>query len=74
MDAVEMVYSIFLQIALLTSFWKTRAVSKAMKAHDFEQALELRGPEFKEMLEGFRATSTLAVKEAWLPKDKASIS
>ena len=45
-----------------------------MKAHDFDQALELRGQEFKEMLDGFVATSSLAVKESWLPKDKASVS
>ena len=44
-----------------------------MKAHDFDQALELRGAEFKEMLDGFRATSLLAVKETWLPKDKVGV-
>jgi 6-phosphofructokinase 1 len=38
-----------------------------MKAQDFDKALELRGPEFKEMLDGFHVTSSLAVKEAWLP-------
>jgi 6-phosphofructokinase 1 len=54
MDAVEM----------------TRAVSEAMKACDFDQALELRGSEFKETLDDFHATSMLAVKEAWLPEDK----
>lgn len=44
-----------------------------MKAHDFDHALELRGQEFKEMLDGFGATSSLAVEESWLPKDKASV-
>ena len=43
-----------------------------MRNHDFDQALELRGPEFKEMLAGFYATSLLVVKEKWLPKNKAS--
>jgi len=60
------------QFTLLT-LGKTRAVGKAMKAHDFDKALELRGPEFKEMLEGFHTTSSLAVEDARLPKDKASV-
>jgi 6-phosphofructokinase 1 len=44
-----------------------------MKAHDFDKAVELRGPEYKEMLAGFYATALLANNEARLPKDKASI-
>ena len=44
-----------------------------MEAHDFNKALELRGSEFKETLDDFHATSMLAVKEAWLSEDKASI-
>jgi 6-phosphofructokinase 1 len=58
------------RVPLMDAVKMTRAVSEAIKAHDFEKALELRGSEFKETLDGFHATSSLALKEAWVPKDK----
>ena len=38
-----------------------------MKEKDFVKALELRGPEFEEMLHGFRAVASIAKEEKMLP-------
>ena len=45
-----------------------------MKAKDFDRALELRGPEFLEMLHGFGAVSSLKEEKDKLPANKVSIS
>ena len=41
-----------------------------MKEKDFIEALELRGPEFEEMLHGFRAIASIAKEEKMLPASK----
>ncbi len=41
-----------------------------MKEKDFVKALELRGPEFEEMLHGFRAVASIAKEEKMLPASK----
>jgi len=52
---------------------QTRAVAKAMKSKDFDKALELRGPEFLEMLHGFAAVSSLQEdSQGKLPENQVS--
>jgi 6-phosphofructokinase 1 len=58
------------RVPLLDAVEMTRAVGEAVQAHNFDQALELRGSEFKETLDDFHATSMLAGQEAWLPEVK----
>ena len=38
---------------------QTREVAKAISEKDFNKAMSLRDPEFRESLEGFHATSVL---------------
>ena len=45
-----------------------------MKEKDFIKALELRGPEFEEMLHGFRAIASIAKEEKMLPASKVWLS
>lgn len=45
-------------------------MTKAVKAKDYEGALELRGSEFKEILDGFFATSILGKESDKLPVEK----
>ncbi|KAG2017796.1 6-phosphofructokinase [Coprinopsis cinerea AmutBmut pab1-1] len=58
------------RVPLMEAVEQTRAVARAVKAKDYEKALELRGSEFKEILDGFFATSMLAEESAKLPKEK----
>jgi streptomycin 6-kinase len=75
MDAVEHVCVAWSSLDLLTPIIRqTRDVAKAMKAKDFDKALELRGPEFLEMLHGFGAVSSLKEEKDKLPANKVSIS
>ena len=53
---------------------QTREVARAMKSKNFDKALELRGPEFLEMLHGFGAVSSLKEEKDKLPVHQVSIS
>ncbi|KAI9461720.1 6-phosphofructokinase [Lactarius psammicola] len=57
------------RVPLVEAVKMTQAVGEAIKAQDFEKAMSLRDPEFRENLDGFIATSTL-VKEPLLPPEK----
>lgn len=70
MDAVKMVSSLTWSILSLLINLKTRAVSTAVADLDFEKALELRGPEFQEMLVAFHAISSFPESSACLPAKK----
>ncbi|TFK28096.1 6-phosphofructokinase [Coprinopsis marcescibilis] len=58
------------RVPLMEAVEQTRAVTRAVKAKDYDKALELRGSEFKEMLEGFIYTSALGSESEKLPKEK----
>ena len=74
-DAVEHVCVAWSPLGLLIPIsQQTRDVSKAMKSKDFDKALELRGPEFLEMLHGFGAVSSLKEEKDKLPVHQVSIS
>lgn len=51
---------------------KTRAVTEAIASKDFEKAMALRDPEFKESLEGFYAVSAIEEGKK-LPEDQVSL-
>ena len=51
---------------------QTRSVADAIEAKDFERAMHMRDPEFKESLQGFFYTANLPEKENELPKEKVS--
>lgn len=73
-DAVEQVCVAWSPLDLLIAIIRqTREVAKAVKAKDFDRALELRGPEFLEMLHGFFAVSSLKEEKEKLPANKVSI-
>jgi 6-phosphofructokinase 1 len=75
MDAVEQVCVAWSPLGLLIPILRqTREVARAMKSKNFDKALELRGPEFLEMLQGFSAVSSLKEEKDKLPADKVSIS
>ncbi|KAH8977962.1 6-phosphofructokinase, partial [Lactarius hatsudake] len=57
------------RVPLVEAVKMTKAVAEAIKVQDFEKAMSLRDPEFRENLEGFIATSTLE-KEPLLPPEK----
>ncbi|KDR76336.1 hypothetical protein GALMADRAFT_247728 [Galerina marginata CBS 339.88] len=59
-----------IRVPLVDAVEATRAVAKAMKDKDFAKALELRGPEFLEVLLGFRACSSLNDEQHKLPQKK----
>jgi 6-phosphofructokinase 1 len=48
---------------------QTREVSEAISRKDFEKAMSLRDPEFRDSLEGFFVTATLEA-EKLLPESK----
>jgi len=50
-------------------FVQTQAVAAAIKIKDFETAVKLRDPDFKELYAGFLTTSALDPKHL-LPKEK----
>ncbi|CAL1716687.1 unnamed protein product [Somion occarium] len=54
------------RIPLMEAVKMTHEVTEAIKVKDFDRAMALRGPEFREALEGFYATSVLE-KEPRLP-------
>ncbi|KAJ6505965.1 phosphofructokinase domain-containing protein [Mycena vulgaris] len=56
-------------VPLMEAVAMTKAVSTAIEERDFEKAMQLRDPEFRESLEGFVATSA-RFKEKKLPVDK----
>ncbi|KAF8149841.1 6-phosphofructokinase [Crassisporium funariophilum] len=58
------------RVPLMDAVEMTRAVASAMKAHDFDKALELRGPEFKEVLQGFRDTASLVPEKYMVPENE----
>ncbi|KAK7454665.1 6-phosphofructokinase, alpha subunit [Stygiomarasmius scandens] len=51
-----------IRVPLMEAVALTRSVSTAIEAKDFEKAMSLRDPEFREFFEGFIATSTLEQK------------
>jgi 6-phosphofructokinase 1 len=51
---------------------QTRAAADAIAAKDFDKAMSLRDPEFREMLEAFYATSRLDM-EGRAPEAEVSI-
>ncbi|KAF7327704.1 ATP-dependent 6-phosphofructokinase [Mycena kentingensis (nom. inval.)] len=56
-------------VPLMEAVAMTKAVTTAIEERDFEKAMKLRDPEFRESLEGFYATSTLHSSKK-LPSDK----
>ncbi|KAF9565213.1 6-phosphofructokinase, partial [Agrocybe pediades] len=58
------------RVPLMDAVKATRAVGQAMNDKEFEKALDLRGPEFMEMLLGFRAVSSLKDESEKLPANK----
>ncbi|KIK10267.1 hypothetical protein K443DRAFT_670893 [Laccaria amethystina LaAM-08-1] len=48
----------------------TKAVGQAVRDKDFDKAMELRGAEFGEALDGFHATSSLYSESAKLPQEQ----
>ncbi|KAJ7170647.1 phosphofructokinase domain-containing protein [Mycena crocata] len=56
-------------VPLMEAVAMTKAVSTAIEERDFEKAMKLRDPEFRESLEGFIATSTLSQSKK-LPTSK----
>ncbi len=61
------------RVPLMDAVAMTKAVSKAIEEKDFDKAMSLRDPEFRESLAGFTATSTL-YQEKVLPPDQVSES
>lgn len=57
------------RIPLMEAVRMTHQVAEAIKNKDFDQAIALRDPEFRECLEGFFATS-IKEKEPKLPEDQ----
>lgn len=55
-----------IRVPLMDAVAMTKAVTAATEAKDFDKAMSLRDPEFRESLEGFIATSALE-EEALLP-------
>jgi 6-phosphofructokinase 1 len=51
---------------------QTKAVGQAVRDKDFDKAMELRGAEFGEALDGFHATSSLYSESAKLPQEQVS--
>ncbi|KAJ7773224.1 phosphofructokinase domain-containing protein [Mycena metata] len=56
-------------VPLIEAVAMTKAVTAAIEERDFEKAMQLRDPEFRESLEGFIATSTLSSAKK-LPVEK----
>lgn len=50
---------------------QTRAVTQAITEKDFEKAMSLRDPEFRESLEGFHTTSVLDTNQ--LPAEQVRL-
>lgn len=50
---------------------QTQQVATAIKAKEFDKAISLRDPEFRDYLRGFFITSTLDQEKA-LPQEKVS--
>ncbi|CAA7267165.1 unnamed protein product [Cyclocybe aegerita] len=61
------------RVPLIDAVEMTRAVGKAIKEHDFDKALELRGTEFQEMLQSFQALSSFPEESSKLPEKKRMI-
>lgn len=57
------------RVPLVEAVKMTKDVAEAIKKQDFDRAMSLRDPEFRESLEGFIATSTLEA-HALLPPEK----
>ena len=53
---------------------QTKAVGQAIRDKDFDKAMELKGSEFGEALDGFRATSSLDSEADKLPPEQVSDS
>ncbi|KAF5342453.1 hypothetical protein D9611_001881 [Ephemerocybe angulata] len=58
------------RVSLMEAVAKTRSVAAAVRAKDFDKALDLRGPEFKEALDGFVKVSAIADESTMLPEEK----
>ncbi|KAJ3506368.1 hypothetical protein NLJ89_g6904 [Agrocybe chaxingu] len=61
------------RVPLVDAVEMTRAVGKAIKEHDFDKALELRGTEFQEMLQTFQALSSFPEESSTLPEKKVML-
>jgi 6-phosphofructokinase 1 len=72
-QAVQMVPLdyVYARYRILT-FCQTKDVAEAIKNRDFDKAMSLRDPEFRESLEGFIATSTLE-ETPLLPPEKVRL-
>ncbi|KAF5367424.1 hypothetical protein D9758_003678 [Tetrapyrgos nigripes] len=57
-----------IRVPLMEAVAMTRAVATAIEAKDFDKAMSLRDPEFKESFDGFITTSTLEQKD--IPVEK----
>ncbi|KAJ2922858.1 hypothetical protein H1R20_g14268, partial [Candolleomyces eurysporus] len=58
------------RVPLMEAVAMTRSVATAVKEKNFDKALELRGAEFKEALDGFHHISRAVNEETKLPKEK----
>ena len=59
---------------LLEAVASTQAVADAIKAKDFQKAVDLRGPEFAEYYEAYQTTTATDRQELRLPPNKVRIS
>ncbi|KAG7089619.1 hypothetical protein E1B28_011285 [Marasmius oreades] len=58
------------RVPLVDAVAMTRSVADAIEAKEFDKAMSLRDPEFRESLEGFMAISTLDHKTKTIPETK----
>lgn len=58
------------RVPLVDAVSMTRSVAAAVKDKDFDRALDLRGTEFKEALDGFITTASVVDEAAMLPKEQ----
>ena len=71
-QAVQMVTLDYIYARHPPDLSQTKAVAEAIENRDFDKAMSLRDPEFRESLEGFIATSSL-VAHPLLPPEKVRI-
>jgi len=71
-QAVQMVTLDYIYARHPPDLSQTKAVAEAIENRDFDKAMSLRDPEFRENLEGFVATSTLE-KNPLLPPEKVRL-
>ncbi|KIY43861.1 6-phosphofructokinase [Fistulina hepatica ATCC 64428] len=62
------------RVPLMDAVKMTQAVAEAIKAKDFDTAMKLRDPEFRESLEGFYATSQLEAEPRLPPNERLRVA